>query len=427
MIKQYIQQVFYSIRQQKLLSGITIGATALTICLIMFIVMLQQIRTMSFAPESNRDKTLYVRWSTVSSDDNSGGTSNGPMGNKVIDHLKAVLNEPEEITFLNYYPLPMSVSEPGSSKGMLADIKYTDDAYFRVFDFRFLEGEAFNKDQYDTKAQVAVVSKDIANKLFESINVVGRTLEVNHTPYRIVGVVNNVSTITPWAYGQIWLSFDADNFLWDTKSLEGYFSLAMKFKSSDQFGAARQEFDAAIAEYNKELAPFKLSFRNQPDDINTANERIWANTSPDMKHIKFERLLTILILLLIPAVNLGAMSQGLMRQRIAEIGVRRAFGSKQSSIILQLINENLILVLISGLCGFVLSIGMILLFGSDFFASTTASMSAISMDQIDLMMLLQPQIFVLTLLFCFVLNLLSCGIPAWIACRRNIVYALHYK
>lgn len=427
MIKQYIQQVFYSIRQQKLLSGITIGATALTICLIMFIVMLQQIRTMSFAPESNRDKTLYVRWGTVSSDGSLDNTSNGPMGIKVIDRLKAVLNEPEEITFLNYYPLPMNVSEPGSSKGMLADIKYTDDAYFRVFDFRFLEGEAFNKDQYDTKAQVAVVSKDIANKLFESINVVGRTLEVNHTPYRIVGVVDNVSTITPWAYGQIWLSFNVDNFLWDVTSFSGPFSLAMKFKSSDQFGAARQEFDAAIAEYNKELAPFKLSFRNQPDDINTANERIWANTSPDMKHIKFERLLTILILLLIPAVNLGAMSQGLMRQRIAEIGVRRAFGSKQSSIILQLINENLILVLISGLCGFVLSIGMILLFGSDFFASTTASMSTMSMDQIDLMMLLQPQIFVLTLLFCFVLNLLSCGIPAWIACRRNIVYALHYK
>ena len=164
---------------------------------------------------------------TVSADGSLDDTSNGPLGCKIIDRLKAVLNEPEEITFLNYYPLPMNVSEPGSGKGMLADIKYTDDAYFRIFDFRFLEGEAFNKDQYDAKAQVAVVSKDIANKLFESTDVIGRTIEVNHTPYRVVGVVDNVSSITPWAYGQIWLSFDVDNFLWDVTSLRGPFSLAM--------------------------------------------------------------------------------------------------------------------------------------------------------------------------------------------------------
>ncbi|MGL4492215.1 MAG: ABC transporter permease [Tannerellaceae bacterium] len=427
MIKQYIQQVFYSIRQQKLLSGITIAATALTICLVMFIVMLQQVRTMSFAPESNRDKTLYVRWVSVSDNGRIEDTSNSPMGCKVVDHFKRVLNVPEEITFLNYYPFPVSILEPGSNRGMMADIKYTDDAYFRVFDFQFIKGEAFNKDQYDAKAQVAVVSKDVANEMFESIDIIGNIIDVNHIPYRIVGVVDNVSTITPWAYGQIWLSFDVDNFLWDTSGFTGEFSLAMKLKSANNINKARQEFNTAVAEYNKELAPYKLFFRDQPDDINTANERIWANVIPDMKQIRIEYYLTILILLLIPAVNLGAMSQGLLRQRIAEIGVRRAFGAKESSIILQLINENLILVLISGLFGFMLSVCMVLLFGSTFFSSMTISQSGALMDQINLVMILRPQIFVLTLLFCFVLNLLSCGIPAWIACKRNIVYALHYK
>ncbi|MGL4327834.1 MAG: ABC transporter permease [Tannerellaceae bacterium] len=427
MIKQYIQQVFYSIRQQKLLSGITIAATALTICLVMFIVMLQQVRTMSFAPESNRDKTLYVRWVSVSDNGRIEDTSNSPMGCKVVDHFKRVLNVPEEITFLNYYPFPVSILEPGSNRGMMADIKYTDDAYFRVFDFQFIKGEAFNKDQYDAKAQVAVVSKDVANEMFESIDIIGNIIDVNHIPYRIVGVVDNVSTITPWAYGQIWLSFDVDNFLWDTSGFTGEFSLAMKLKSANNINKARQEFNTAVAEYNKELAPYKLFFRDQPDDINTANERIWANVIPDMKQIRIEYYLTILILLLIPAVNLGAMSQGLLRQRIAEIGVRRAFGAKESSIILQLINENLILVLISGLFGFMLSVCMVLLFGSTFFSSMTISQSGALMDQINLVMILRPQIFVLTLLFCFVLNLLSCGIPALIACKRNIVYALHYK
>ena len=61
MIKQYFKQALAQLRQQPLLTTISVLGTALTICLIMVVVMQQQIKTTPFAPESNRNRLLHVK------------------------------------------------------------------------------------------------------------------------------------------------------------------------------------------------------------------------------------------------------------------------------------------------------------------------------------------------------------------------------
>ena len=51
MIKQYFKQALAQLRQQPLLTTISVLGTALTICLIMVVVMQQQIKTTPFAPD----------------------------------------------------------------------------------------------------------------------------------------------------------------------------------------------------------------------------------------------------------------------------------------------------------------------------------------------------------------------------------------
>ena len=48
MIKQYFKQALAQLRQQPLLTTISVLGTALTICLIMVVVMQQQIKTVPF-------------------------------------------------------------------------------------------------------------------------------------------------------------------------------------------------------------------------------------------------------------------------------------------------------------------------------------------------------------------------------------------
>ena len=81
MIKQYFKQALAQLRQQPLLTTISVLGTALTICLIMVVVMQQQIKTTPFAPESNRNRLLHVKqMSTSNKNWSDDGSSNGPMG-----------------------------------------------------------------------------------------------------------------------------------------------------------------------------------------------------------------------------------------------------------------------------------------------------------------------------------------------------------
>ena len=132
-----------------------------------------------------------------------------------------------------------------------------------------------------------------------------------------------------------------------------------------------------------------------------------------------------LILLIVPAVNLSSMTESRLRRRIAEIGVRRAFGSTRLELMGQIITENLVVTLMAGLLGLLLSVAFAYLGNSILFAQEYSQ--TLSPPAVDANILLHASTFGWALLFCFVLNLLSSGIPAWHASRTSIVNALGGK
>ena len=57
MYKIYLKQAWALLKENKLLSGVSIFGTALAICMIMVIVILYVVNTASFKPEVNRGRT----------------------------------------------------------------------------------------------------------------------------------------------------------------------------------------------------------------------------------------------------------------------------------------------------------------------------------------------------------------------------------
>ena len=117
------------------------------------------------------------------------------------------------------------------------------------------------------------------------------------------------------------------------------------------------------------------------------------------------------------------MTQSQLRQRIAEVGVRRSFGSTRKDIMWQIFFENLVLTMIAGIIGLVFCFVFALLFGSSLFASSTLMMLN-SAPTVDVLMLMHVSTFGYALLFCLLMNLLSAGVPAWRASRISITNAL---
>ena len=162
MIKQYFKQALSQLKQQPLLTTISVLGTALTICLIMVVVMQQQIKTVPFAPESNRNRLLHVKQMSVGnktwSDD---GSSNGPMGIKTAKGCFEGLKTPEEVSIYSI-PGTMQVSlSRGVRTGV--DALETDGAFWRIFDFSFIDGKPYSDVEAKSGLPVAVITESVGS------------------------------------------------------------------------------------------------------------------------------------------------------------------------------------------------------------------------------------------------------------------------
>lgn len=204
----------------------------------------------------------------------------------------------------------------------------------------------------------------------------------------------------------------------------GMMSCTLLAHSQKDFSAIRQEAERRKLEYNTLIGKngWELIYRNRPYDQEKNAIAFGVNVEPDVDAARRQRIVIFVILLIVPAINLSSMTQSRLRQRVAEIGVRRAFGSTRMSVMGQIIAENFVVTLLAGIVGLLLSVAFAYLGNTVLFAQEYSQ--TLSPPSVDASILLHASTFGWALLFCFVLNLMSSGIPAWKASRIGIVNAL---
>ena len=384
MIRLYFQQAFYHLRENPIITWVSVIGTALAICMIMVLVITLQVRMVDCEPEINRSRSLYVSTMAV----RYKGTDHGAYGH-------------------------MSVQ--------------TDEQFWHIFRFRFLSGKGFSKADSDAGIPCAVISATVARRLFGTTEATGQTLQLNHVDYRVSGVVADVSMLATSAYGQVWVPYnstDAAGFAWWENTM-GQMKAVILAHSSADFPAIREEAERLRLAYNAGLSEAETFYRDQPDGVFANLYRKWDHL-PDMKGIVLRYALVITILLLVPAINLSSMTLSRMRKRMSEIGVRKAFGATGSELVRQVFFENLLLSLLAGMLGLALSYGATFLLNGFLFGNS-ANAYLNGDTSLTPGMLLSPWAFLSAFGFCLLMNLLSAGIPAWRASRMNIVDAINQR
>ncbi len=428
MFKQYFLQAWAQLRSQPLVSGVTVAGTALSIFLIMLVVMTQQVQVEPFAPESNRNRFLHVTFGSITND--SWGTdSNSPWSAASLKEIYGKLQTPEAVTIYVCTSLSQPVSLPGQP-ATTASVRETDSHFWTVFDFAFTDGSPFDQATFDAGRPVAVVTESVARLLFGTTKAAGREFLLAHAPYRVCGVVKDVSSLASTAYAQVWIPYtstDQEDDTWQD-GLMGNMSCTILARSRADFPAIREEALRRLEEYNKVIGKngYRFINRNRPYDQEKNSLIGGANVEPDVAHARTRRFVIYLILLIVPAINLSSMTQSRLRRRVAEIGVRRAFGCTRMELLGQILGENFIVTLLAGLLGLALSLLFAFLLADTLFAQGwTFNFS--NPPAVDASILIHASTFGRALFFCFVLNLLSSGIPAWHASRMNIVEAINGK
>lgn len=141
-------------------------------------------------------------------------------------------------------------------------------------------------------------------------------------------------------------------------------------------------------------------------------------------HEKYiELTITLMVILLVPAINLSGLTSSRMKDRMVELGIRKAFGGTRWNIIWQILAENMILSLAGGAIGLIASYFGMYMVREWVFTSTTYFGLNIDPD-IPIKVLINPGTFIIAFLFCTLLNLLSAAIPAWRVTSRPIVESI---
>lgn len=409
----YFKQILFELKHQKMMTWVSISGTAIAIFLMMAFIMSESVYDVESAPESKRGRILYGQNIHIKEGPDSESSGQGVSYEataKFYENLDGV----EIMCYLN--------ADAGSSVDINVknELTYsmielpTDANIWKIYDYTFAYGRPFNAAEAESESQVAVVSRSAARELFNEENAVGRVIEISSKPFRIIGVIENPKPILQNSFADVILPFNPKNHHSD--DWFGSCNALLLIKKGADIEDIKKQVEKRFSKVQSllEKEDKELIYHGQPYTAKEIGLGVWTNAGPDIQSHNTFVFVSLSILILLPAINLSSMTRSRLRRRVSEIGVRRAFGASQRSIITRMFGENFIMTLIGGGIGLILSFIFMILFSNSFFVyGDFTSSEKIMYASPDFGMLFKWNIFLWALLLCFVLNLLSAFLPAW--------------
>lgn len=432
MIRKYFNQALNLIRQNPLFSGFYIVGTGLAISMVMLLVVIYYIKVADIYPETNRSRMMIATTAHMQNIKSPEYNSTGAISYNLVKDCFLGLEGVEAVSAIGIYLAGDGYAQIPSTKHRIpVKQKAVDVAFWKIFDFRFISGEPFSEADFASGIRKVVVSEDIAQNIFHTSDVVGKYVTINFIEYRICGVVKTPSYATEVSFAQAWIpytcfpNYDRHNQF----GAIGSFQVVILARSSANF----DDITAQVDEYTRKFNTlphdgFKLLWHGQPYAYWKKLFRVDDMTDLDFTKVFKQIGIILLMLLLVPALNLSGMISGRMEKRLPEIGIRKAFGATSRVLFSQIIWENLVLTVIGGFLGLIISYAMVLL--SKDWLLTLLDDNVMAMPDgvgmsITPQMLFSPVLFISTFLVCVVINLLSAIIPAYLSLRKDIVYSIN--
>lgn len=436
MRRTYLTQAFTLLKQNRLFSMLYIAGTGLAIAMTVIVAVVYYVKLAPIYPERNRDNTLYLTHVSFKSEQEAM-TYQSALSYRALQEwiypLKNVVAVSARFSnAMDYYVQPADRS--GDFRPAL---KLVDPAFFRIYALQFLEGHPFTEADLASGIHTAVISDDLARRLFGTTEgVVGRSFSMDYVNYHVCGVVRGASFLTRQSYAQVYAPYSIESNYKDPVVSSfpycGLFNVTFLVKDNAQAKALRAEIKDLTRRVNAQYkGQWQMELWEQPTSHALSVFKEYpADTSFSSWKVAGRMMLWILVLLVVPSLNLNGLIASRMESRLPEMGVRKSFGASRSALLSQVMWENFFLTLVGGLLG--LLVAWIMLYvgrGWIFmlFDSWPMDIPEGANLYVSGEMLFAPVVFLIAFLLCLVLNLLSALWPAWMSLRKPIVYSLYEK
>ncbi|RAK68244.1 ABC transporter permease [Hymenobacter edaphi] len=356
MLLSYLKLAWKVLLRRKFFTFISLFGISFTLMVLLVVVAFFDNAFGAHYPESRIDRLTFAQFLHVKFKD--GGNMNTPPSYYLLDKYVRPLRTPEKVAIAsNFHATPSYVG----NRKLDLDLRYTDANFWQVLDFNFREGRAFLEADVKAGAHVAVINRSTARQYFGTeTGVVGRTIVVNQTNYRVQGVVDDVPAMRLSSYADVWVPLSVSPDDMKQVKVNGDYLAIILAKSEADVPAVQAEFESAMKRVPLP-DPKNMEFLElHADRLIASFSRQLMSPLTDHKSDGLELLYPImaglaLLFMLLPALNLVNINVSRIMERSSEIGVRKAFGATGGTLVGQFLVENIFLTLIGGALGLLLA------------------------------------------------------------------------
>ena len=224
-----------------------------------------------------------------------------------------------------------------------AQVRGVSEQYFNVKGIQTVAGQLFSGEQVKQNQSVAVIDQNTQKRIFQDRNPLGQIIMINKKPLKVIGIVDiqNVMGVNRESLNN-WIPYTtAMNKISGEKKIS---SITVKVNQGISTTAAEKNVTALLLSRHGKKDFFILN----TDSIKQTIE----STTNTMKLLISSIALISLIVGGIGVMNIMLVS---VTERTKEIGIRMAIGAKQQNILQQFLIEAVLVCLVGGIIGIILS------------------------------------------------------------------------
>ena len=405
MLKKYIKLSLKVLLRHKFFTFVSLFGISFTLMILLVMTAFLDHMLGPTYPETKLDRSLYVLDLEIKGPEIS---RRGSISYYFLNKYVKTMKTPELVSITSFFQKTVTYNQ---GKKYKIAMKYTDAEFWQIMDFNFTEGKAFTNDDVININQVCIINESTKEKYFGNESAVGKFIEADWKKYKVLGVVEDVPIIRILASGDVWVPITNTKEDIVSYSLDGDYQAIILANS-------KKDFPAIKAEFQKHLE--QVEFQDDTyDSIKGGADTILESTSREMfgfddakVHLLFLIAAGLMVLfMMLPAMNLVNININRIIERYSEIGIRKSFGASSITLVGQFIVENIILTLIGGFIGLILTLIVLSIFN----VSNIIPYAHFVMNF---------RIFGYAILITLLFGLISGVYPAWRMSRLNPVQAL---
>ena len=358
MLISYLKITWKVLLRRTFFTAISLFGISFTLMMLVVVYALFDHAVGARAPEVRTDRLLFINRMVLQGPEAQGTSS---LGYDFLQRHVQTLRGPEAISISHAFPTNIALYV--GQQVVKADRRYTDATFWRVLNFDFVAGRPYNAAEVRDAAHVLVLNETVARRCFGTATAaVGQSVQLEGRPYRVIGVVADVSASRELTYAECWLPTTTTTADLRDPNYQGEFQAIVLARRAADVPAIQDEYQRVLRrvpvpdpQQYKEihsyartlLAHYMASNSNKADQGGDAGAfwRRWLGLG--------------LLFILLPALNLVNINVSRTLERAAEIGVRKAFGATAGRLVGQFLVENVLLTLVGGVLGLGLAAGML--------------------------------------------------------------------